>query len=273
MSLRLVHLSDPHFGTIKPSAMKALLVAMKLLKPEAIIISGDITQRARRKQFEEARIFTHTFEGIPVLIMPGNHDIPMYNIFARFFHPYSGFKQILKGRLNQELNLQQVRVLAFNSTRRLRAIQGEVDIPILEKRLKETRKEKVRIVVFHHPLDCPKRVDEKNLLTNRNEVIKNLSQYDVDLVLSGHIHDPYVCLSNHRYPHINRSIILAVAGTCLSTRTRADANNSFNLIDIQTEGADPKLTISRYDLVDEVFFEASSSQRFIKCSDKGWKAN
>lgn len=272
--LRLVHLSDPHFGTIKPSAMKALLISMKVLNPDAILISGDITQRARLKQFEEARIFTRTFDHIPVLVLPGNHDIPMYNIFGRFFHPYFGFKNILKGKLNQELDLKNVHVLALNSTRRSRAIQGEIDLSVLERRLKETMTDhQVRIVVFHHPMDCPKRVDEKNLLTNRKEVIEILSRYDVDVVLSGHIHDPFVCLSAHRYPEIKRPMIIGVAGTCLSTRTRLDANNSFNLLDIQFEEKIPKLAITRYDLVDESSFEATTSHRFIKCQDKGWSFN
>ncbi len=273
-SMRLVHLSDPHFGTIKPSAMKALLIAMKVLNPDAIIMSGDITQRARAKQFEEARIFTRTFEHIPVLVMPGNHDIPMFNIFGRFFHPYFGFKNILKGQLNQELDLKKVHVLALNSTRRSRTIQGEIDLVVLERRLKETQSDnQIRIVVFHHPMDCPKRVDEKNLLTNRKEVMEILNRYDVDVVLSGHIHDPFVCLSQHRYPEIKRPMIIGVAGTCLSSRTRLDANNSFNLIDIQFEGESPELTISRYDLVDELAFEAMKSHRFIKCQDKGWSFN
>ncbi len=127
MSLRILHLSDPHFGTIKDDAMKALLLAIKILNPQVIILSGDITQRARRSQFEQARIFANTFEGTPILISPGNHDIPLYNSFARFFHPYYGFKNILKGSLNQEINIQGVQILAINSTRRLRILQGVLD--------------------------------------------------------------------------------------------------------------------------------------------------
>lgn len=272
MSIRIVHLSDPHFGMIKPIAMEALLVALKILNPQAIIISGDITQRARDEQFEQARIFTNTFAELPVLVLPGNHDIPMFNVFDRLMHPYKGFTKILKGKLQQEIDLGPVHILALNSTRRSRSIQGEIDLEILKNKMETKANKKIRIVSFHHPIDCPKWVDEKNLLLNREEVVPMLGSGDVDLILSGHIHDPYICLTHHRYPKVKRSMIIGVAGTCLSTRTRADANNSFNLIDIQTDSESPKLAVSRFDLVDNKTFEATESHRFKrKDQNVGWE--
>lgn len=272
MSLRIIHLSDPHFGTIKEDAMKALLLAVKMLNPQAIIFSGDITQRARRNQFEQARIFTNTFEGIPILIMPGNHDIPLYNLFARFFHPYYGFKRILKGRLNQEINIQGVQIMALNSTRRSRVVQGVLDLKFLKRWLLKNHDSKIRIVVCHHPLDCRKPADEKNLLLNRHEVMPILDSHNVDMVLSGHIHDPYIRLSNERYPQLQKPMIIGVAGTCLSHRTREDANNSFNVIDIE-DIETPKLTVSRHDLTADVVFEAKESHRFIRTHNQGWQKN
>lgn len=272
MSIRIAHLSDPHFGMIKPIAMEALLVALKILSPQVVILSGDITQRARDEQFEQARIFANTFENIPLIIQPGNHDLPMFNVLGRMLHPYDGFTRILGGKLNQEVDIGSVQILGMNSTRRTRTIQGELDLDILKTKLKKKTNKKIRIAVFHHPLDCPKYVDEKNLLTNRDEVVPLLAEGHVDLVLGGHIHDPYTCLSNHRYPKVDRHMIIGIAGTCLSTRTRADANNSFNVIDVLTDQEFPKLSISRFDLVDNKIFEATESHRFIrKNQNKGWE--
>ncbi len=99
-----------------------------------------------------------------------------------------------------------------------------------------------------------------------------LDSQKVDMVLSGHIHDPHICLSSERYPNLQRNMIIGVAGTCLSTRTRADANNSFNLIDIENFDQ-PKLTVTRYDLTGEVVFEAKESHRFIRSENQSWQKN
>lgn len=273
MKVKIAHLSDPHFGTVKYEIQEALLSKIKEISPSLIVISGDISQRARYKQFRQALEFNKQLKEFPIIAIPGNHDIPLFNIFARLFYPYAGFRSVFKGILNRQIMVHQVQVLALNSTSRFRHIQGDLNLKKLEKHLSEMSPDAIfKIVTFHHPMACPKRVDVKNLLIGRNEVIKILEKYQVDLILGGHIHDPYVCLSSEHYQNIDRPTVISVAGTCLSWRTRADAPNSFHLIEIDTEApTEPLLNVIRYDIQSNFIFEPIDSNQFRKTKDCGWK--
>jgi len=273
MKVKIAHLSDPHFGTIKPDVLEALHGTMKELEPEIIVVSGDITQRAKISQFKEAHRFFKSLGPIPIMIIPGNHDIALFNIFSRLFFTYWAFRNVLDGTLGREFAMNEVEIYALNSTSRFRIVQGRLRLSTIEKSLSNsTSKNVVKIVAFHHPMACPKRVDTKNLLENRCEVIKILEKHKVDLVLNGHIHDPYVSLSHENYKHIQRTCIISVAGTCLSWRTRADAPNSFHWIDVDTAATyGPSLQISRYDLQKDGKFRSISKEEFIRQKDSGWQ--
>ncbi|MBC7467198.1 MAG: metallophosphoesterase [Bdellovibrio sp.] len=271
MKVRVAHLSDPHFGTVKPEIKQALLNAMKDLNPSLIVISGDISQRATYSQFREARAFTKSLAGLPLIAIPGNHDIPLFNLIARLFYPYAGFRSVFKGILQRRLMVNGVQVLALNSTSRFRHIQGDLVISKLKKHLSEMSNEAlIRIVTFHHPMACPKHVDVKNLLKGREQVMKILEEKKIDLILGGHIHDPHVALSTEHYKDVKRAAIFSVAGTCLSWRTRADAPNSFHLIDIETENSS-RLEIIRYDVDQNFRFQPVGSQKFTKDTEAGWQ--
>ncbi|MBX2995227.1 MAG: metallophosphoesterase [Bdellovibrionaceae bacterium] len=271
MKVRVAHISDPHFGTVEPDVRAALLQSLKSLAPSAIVVTGDITQRARLRQFRDARRFFRELEPIPVLVVPGNHDIPLFNIFGRLLHPYFGYRRILKGHLKKRLPLEGVEIFGLASTRRYRHVQGEIDLRAMKKFLsKHPDRAPVRIVGLHHPLDCPKRVDEKNILRGADGMMAALSNQQVDLVLGGHIHDPLVSLSSARYPGIEKPLIISVAGTCLSWRTRADAPNSFHLIDILPTGETPQIQIQRLDYIDRVSFESIECHQFVRQPGIGW---
>jgi 3',5'-cyclic AMP phosphodiesterase CpdA len=272
MKIRIAHLSDPHFGANLPEVVTALTSTIKELKPNLIILSGDITQRARNTQFAAAAEFVKTLQEFEWAIVPGNHDIPLFNIFKRFFNPYGNFKRAFKGLLEKKISLSQVHVFTLNSTSRFRHVQGKLSSGQIKSVISDTQgKGCVRIACFHHPMDCPKRVDEKNLLRNRDESMKSLAKAEVDIILGGHIHDPYVSLSGERYPNVKRQSIISVAGTSLSWRTRSGAPNSFNLIDAEVDDhQSPQLTISRYDLQNNKNFAPIMVQSFRKDSVYGW---
>lgn len=268
--VRIAQLSDPHFGTILDGRIESLLATLKALSPSLILLTGDITQRARRKQFLQAKQFTEKLKPIPLIAVPGNHDIPLFNLPARIFSPYKEYKELFKDQLERDYIHGDVSVTCLNSTSKWRHIQGAFSIPRIQKRFQTTpSKSKVRIVAFHHPMDCSKPIDDKNLLCNRNESMKVFEQSQVDLILGGHIHDPYAGLSKVRYPQIQKSMVIAVAGTCLSWRTRKGAPNSFNLIDIEST-ADPKITITRYDLGEDCRFFAKANSTFQRTESLGW---
>lgn len=268
--LRIAHLSDPHFGTILPGVREGLHATLQELQPHLILLTGDITQRARAWQFREAQIFVDSLSPIPLICVPGNHDIPLFNLFGRFFTPYRGFQKYFKYLLEKDYTQGDVMVTGLNSTSRWRHIQGKLNLERIQQHLGNKNKlTKVHIVAFHHPMDCAKSQDEKNLLKNNSNVMSLLEENKIDLVVGGHIHDPYVTLSNLRYPQINRKMVICVAGTCLSSRTRKGAPNSFNLIDVDTYNA-PKLTLLRYDQRPNLQFTLEQSYHFTRPSDSGW---
>ena len=268
-SLTIAHLSDPHFGTINEGVAEGLLRSLNKLSPSLVLFTGDITQRARRSQFTAAKQFTHCLQPTPVIAVPGNHDIPLFNLPTRLFNPYWGFKNLFKDQLEKDFTHGDVQVFGLNSTSRWRHVQGDFKISRIRKRFSGPRSDSVvRIAAFHHPMDCFRDVDEKNLLRGRDQTIQVLDQAQIDLVVGGHIHDPFVTLSTKRYPQIKRPMILAVAGTCLSWRTRKNAPNSFNLIEVNTAG-DPRITIARHDMKADFSFIQVSQNQFRR-EDSGW---
>jgi 3',5'-cyclic AMP phosphodiesterase CpdA len=270
-TLRIAHLSDPHFGTVLPGVRESLIECLAEIKPNLVLLTGDITQRARRSQFLEAKCFTDEINPIPLIAVPGNHDIPLFNFFGRFLNPYGGFRSFFKDRLEKDFIFGDVLVTGLNSTSRWRHVQGDFNLERLEKRLVEKKNQaRIRIAAFHHPMDCAQQVDEKNLLKQREASIEIFEKNGIDLIVGGHIHDPFVRLSTSRYPRTRRAMILAVAGTCLSKRTRAGAPNSFNQIDIHTH-AHPQISVSRYDLVGSHFCPLSK-RTFQRGASGSWES-
>ena len=90
----LVHLSDLHFGRIDPQLLEPLATKIKEINPDVVAVSGDLTQRARSHQFREARVFLDTLPK-PQIVVPGNHDVPLYNVFSRFFSPLDKYRRYI----------------------------------------------------------------------------------------------------------------------------------------------------------------------------------
>ena len=119
--LRIVHLSDPHFGTTQKNVIYGLLKVLNEIQPALVLLTGDITQRARANQFRAAKVFIDQLTPATVIAVPGNHDIPLINIFARLFQPYRGYKSIFKQKLEQNFVLEKDIVInCLNSTSRWR---------------------------------------------------------------------------------------------------------------------------------------------------------
>jgi 3',5'-cyclic AMP phosphodiesterase CpdA len=267
---RIVHISDPHFGTTTPEKKKLLSNTIRTLDPDLVAISGDITQRARRKQFLEARQFCDSLSPLPLMAVPGNHDIPMYNIPARFLFPYFGFKQYLKFPLSEWKNFGPIEVLALDSTSPARAVQGQLRGNEIKNLHRFSKEAKFRVVMCHHPMDCPRGTDEKNILKFASRDMPLFEDAKVDLILGGHIHDPLARLSSKRYENAKRPMPIVLAGTCLSSRTRSDAPNSFNLIEICMNDQNIELDITRYDLTAQGTFVPLTETQFTRNGRDQW---
>lgn len=252
--MNIVQLSDPHFGTEVPAVTTALLQCLRAQPIDLLILSGDITQRARREQFHAARAFIDALAA-PTLVVPGNHDIPLFDLPRRLFSPYGRYAAHFGRDLQPVFENDRVLVLGVDATRRYRHIDGQIDarqIDAVAARLQRTAADKLRIVVTHHPFDVVAGSDEKNLVRGRSAALHRWAEHGLDLVLGGHIHYPFARPLRARYPELAGDAWVVQAGTAISRRVRPGNPNSFNRLQL---GADRSaVQIERWDY-DHTFSE------------------
>lgn len=229
----LLQISDPHFGTERPQVVEALLQLVRDQAPEVVVMSGDITQRARRGQFDAARAFVQRLAPAPVLVVPGNHDLPLFNLVARLCWPYAQHRRVFGPVLEPVHASAGWLVIGVKTTRRRRHKDGEVSDVQIERtarQLQAARPDQLRVVVLHHPIAVCREQDAENLLHNRQAAIERWSQAGADVVMGGHIHLPYVVPLHDAEGGLPRRLWAVQAGTALSHRVRHEAGNSVNLL-------------------------------------------
>jgi 3',5'-cyclic AMP phosphodiesterase CpdA len=248
--LRVLHISDTHFGTEKSPVVDALLRLSEQLAPAMAILSGDITQRARRAEFAAAASFLDCL-AIPVMALPGNHDIPLFNVAGRVLTPYGNYRRALQTPLMPEFENAQMLALGVNTTRWYRHTDGEVSPQQIEQvctRLRAAAPSQLRVVVTHQPVHVIVKRDEHNLLHGHRQAIEAWSAAGADLILGGHIHLPYTRNLREHYPQLPRTTWCVQAGTAVSRRVRFEAPNSVNLIDYEADAR--RCRLQRWDFDD-----------------------
>lgn len=237
MSL-VLHLSDTHFGTERPAVVEALVTLAQRLRPDLVIFSGDITQRATVAQFAAARRFVDRLAPAPLLAIPGNHDIPLFNPLLRAVAPYARHRRQFGRELEPELFDERWMVLALRTTRRWRHEDGELSqrqIDRVAARVRLAAPQQLRMVVVHQPIAVPRADEAHNLLRHHERAIRSWNEAGVDLVLGGHIHLPAVLALHEQMPDLARPMWAVQAGTAVSSRVRHEADNSFNLLRVQAQ--------------------------------------
>lgn len=224
----LVQISDTHFGTEQAPVVQALVRWVHAQAPDVLVLSGDITQRATRPQFAAARAFVDRLKVPRTLVIPGNHDIPLFALAARLFNPYGRQMEAFGADLEPVLDTPDCLLMALNTTRWWRHEDGELSTAQIERvaaRLQAAQPGQLRIVAVHQPLVVTRPEDQHNLLHGHSRASARWADAGVDLVLGGHIHLPFaVALPT-------RNTAWAVqAGTAVSSRVRSGAPNSVNLI-------------------------------------------
>ena len=224
----LLQVSDTHFGTERLPVVEALARLSLQQRPDLMVLSGDITQRARPGQFREARAFVNRL-GTPVLAIPGNHDIPLFDLGARLHHPYSRYCSAFGDELEPVHSSRELLVVCLNTTRWYLRKNGEVSpeqIDQVAKRLALAGPEQLRVVVVHQPVAVVRAGDVPNLLRGHAAALQRWADAGADLVMGGHIHLPYVtALTN-----LARPMWAVQAGTAVSSRVRHGFPNSVNLV-------------------------------------------
>jgi 3',5'-cyclic AMP phosphodiesterase CpdA len=229
----LLQISDPHFGTEQPPVVAALLEFARQLRPDVIALSGDVTQRARRRQFAAAAEFVARLPPAQVLAIPGNHDIPLFNVFARAFAPYANFQRAFGQALEPLHDGEHMLVIAVNTTRPRRHKDGEVSQEQIERvaaKLRSARASQLRVVLVHQPVHVIRAEDVTNLLHGHEIAVKAWSAAGADLIMGGHIHLPYVRPLTDRLDGLPRRVWAVQAGTAVSHRVRHEAPNSVNVV-------------------------------------------
>ena len=228
---KIVHLSDLHFGRIDPAVVEPLVEAVNEAGPSVVVVSGDLTQRARSQQFKEARAFLDRVPR-PQVVVPGNHDVPLYDVVERFARPLDKWRRYISEEVEPVYEDEEMVVAGLNTARSLTRKFGRVNerqVARLRERLCAYRDDVLKVVVTHHPFDLPAGADEREIVGRAQMAMETLAACGADLLLAGHMHVSHTGHTAERYKIHGHSALFVQAGTATSTRGRGEAN-SFNLI-------------------------------------------
>ena len=261
----LIHLSDLHFGRVEQALLAPLSKLVASLAPDVVVVSGDLTQRARSHEFRAARAFLDSLPG-PRVVVPGNHDVPLYNVAARFLGPLVKYRRFFGADLAPEFVDEEIAVLGVNTARSLTFKDGRISgeqIEQLRRRLARLAAGLTTVVVSHHPFDLPAYFDSGHLVERAPLAMDMFADCGVDLLLAGHLHASHAGNSAARYQIAGYAALMVQAGTATSTRGRGEAN-SFNAIRV----ARGRIEVDRYSWDEAVgAFALAASEAFERRGD------
>jgi len=224
----VLQISDTHFGTEQPQVVEALVGLAIQQRPDLVVLSGDITQRARPAQFRAARDFVDRL-GAPALAIPGNHDIALFDLWSRLMRPYAHHVSAFGQDLEPVHATDELLVIGVNTTRPWRHKHGEVSSAQIERvaaLLHTAHPRQLRVVMVHQPVAVTLASDRANLLRGHAAALQRWAAAGADLVMGGHIHLPYA----QPLPGLARALWAVQAGTAVSSRVRPRVPNSVNLL-------------------------------------------
>lgn len=246
----LLQISDPHFGTEQAPVVEALALLARQEAADVLVLSGDITQRAQPRQFTAARAFVDRLAIPQQLVLPGNHDIPLFDLLARLFRPYANYQRAFGNDLEPLLDLPDLLAIGVNTTRAHRHTDGEISAAQVHRvceRLRTARPGQLRLVVTHQPVHVTRRQDEHDRVHGSAAAVRAWSDAGADLVMGGHIHLPYVRLLRDRFPDLPRRLWCVQAGTSVSSRIRREAPNSVCLLRYGDSTLKGQCAVERWD--------------------------
>lgn len=247
---KLLQISDMHFGTEQPDVMAALLALSQENKPDVLVVSGDITQRATAEQFSRARAFCDSLRIAQMISLPGNHDIPLFNLFSRVMSPYAAYQKAFGHALEPDLITPSLCLATVNTTRWWRHKNGEVSKAQIDRvceQLSRAAPQQLRVVVVHQPVHVLRPQDEHDRLRGWQPAVRAWAAAGADIVMGGHIHLPYVCELSATVSGLKRRLWCVQAGTAVSSRIRREAPNSVNLLEFPDDANSLRCCVQRWD--------------------------
>jgi 3',5'-cyclic AMP phosphodiesterase CpdA len=262
----VVHISDVHFGRTDDATVRELVSAVHEIRPDLVAVSGDLTQRARPHEFELARLFLEMLPR-PQIVVPGNHDVPLHNVYARFLEPLDNYRRYITDDLQPFWSDGEIAVLGLNTARSLTIKGGRVNerqVDSVERTLGRKPREVLKILVSHHPFDLPGTWEYKDLVGRARKAMARFIECRVDVFLAGHYHLSYCGRTAERYSFGKYTSVFVQAGTACSTRGRGESN-SFNVL--RTQPAE--LVVETMSLADDGHFRLTDTDRFRR-TETGW---
>jgi 3',5'-cyclic AMP phosphodiesterase CpdA len=223
----IVQLSDLHFGTIIDATLDPLIDKVSSVAPDLVIVSGDLTQRAREEQYIDAQKYLQRLPR-PQLVVPGNHDVPLYDVLRRFASPLGRYKKHITEDLSPVFIDDEIAVVGINTARSLVFKGGSISPRQLADavaQFESLRGSQARIVVTHHPFDIPEGLSGVEVVGGAQRAMDAFEPCEVDLFLSGHIHLVHISSAVRYRPGYHATILQA--GTATSTRARRESNSFF----------------------------------------------
>jgi len=260
----ILHLSDLHFGRLDAAILQPVRDAAIAIKPDLTVISGDVTQRARGWQFREAARFIESLPGAK-LTVPGNHDVPLYNLPMRFGAPLWGFKRAIWRDPEPVYTDDEMIVVGLNSARSLTVQDGRLsDEQLVRMRhVLCTSGDRARLVVCHHPFVLPAGSDEP-LVGNVEEAIAAMAGCRVDAAMTGHLHTSFTTCRPLGHGADQWGTVFIQAGT-ISMRTRGE-EGAFNVIRLDQK----RMSIDRHHWsAAGKAFAVSLAETYVK-GENGW---
>lgn len=264
----IVHLSDLHFGRIHAPTLEPLARAVQAIAPTVVAISGDLTQRATHGQFLEARAFLDSLPG-PQIVVPGNHDVPLYNVLRRFAAPLAGYRRHISEDLAPTWADDEIAIVGVNTARSLAHKGGRVNqeqVAFACDAFGRIGSGRTRIVVTHHPFDLPEGYAAAELVGRSTMAMGEFARCGVDVFLAGHLHVSHLG-GTSRYSIEGYSALVVQAGTATSNRQRREVN-AFNIlridrgmIEVETQAFQPETGV----------FARAQVRRFARM-ELGWAA-
>ena len=234
---RIAHLSDVHFGAHDPAVVAGAEAWLADERPDLVVISGDFTQRARVEEYRAAAAFLDRIEsfGLPTLGVPGNHDVPLYDIVRRFTRPLHRYRRYIDDDLCPWFENDRLAVLGINTARSLTFKDGRISheqMEIIRERFREVGTERTRILVTHHPLfEMPigEAGEASEAVGRHGEALQAIADAGVHVLLAGHFHRSFTESARRMVRNAGPALVIQ-AGTATSTRLRHGEMQSFNLI-------------------------------------------
>jgi 3',5'-cyclic AMP phosphodiesterase CpdA len=240
----LLHISDIHFGPPHRADIAAGVIELaRARRPDLVIISGDLTIRAKPDQFRDARQFIDRLEqdvGVPTISVPGNHDVPLYRVWERAFAPFAAYRRHFSPDLEPEFEDDELLVIGINTAHGWTEKDGRITrrrLAAVQARLARAKPGQTRLIVLHHELAPAPRFDALRVLAGAHEAAELFAQSGVEMTFAGHLHQGFLAASDAYYPSQHPAVLFLHAGTTTSTRGRGSEvdRNSCNWVTIEDQ--------------------------------------